>query len=65
MIEELKSFSVTREVGKFGRKSGIVWGNKGNSESPIMYLSKPKWVSDEDFAELLNCIQIKFIKKEK
>jgi hypothetical protein len=65
MIEELKSFSVTREVGKFGRKSGIVWGNKVNSTSPIMYLSKPKWVSDEDFAELLNCIQIEFIKKEK
>ena len=31
------------------RKSIIIYRDMGSVHSPIMYLSKPKWVSQEEF----------------
>lgn len=49
----------------FRRKSGIIYGRRKDTNSyiPIMYLSKPKWVTEEEFQELLNAIDIQFLKK--
>lgn len=50
----------------FGIKSGIVWGhsNKSNSSSPLLYISKPKSISQEEYEELLECIDIQFKAKK-
>jgi len=65
IFDDLKSFSFdTNKQKLYGLKSGIVWGNyeRGGS-SPILYISKPKHLSQEDFDELLDSIDIQFIKK--
>jgi len=40
----------------FGLKSAIIWGHSKytNSCIPLLYISKPKHISQEDFEYLLN-----------
>jgi len=47
---------------KYGLVSGIVWGNsiKVNGTYPIMYLTKPKHVSQHDYEAMLDSIKITF-----
>jgi hypothetical protein len=40
------------------RKSVIIYEVKGNVHSPIMYLQKPKWRTDEEFNEFLDNMQM-------
>lgn len=66
IFNTIKSFEFDRNRTKiFGLKSGIVWGhsNKTNSSSPLLYISKPKGISIEEYEELLDSIDIQFIKK--
>jgi len=61
IIESIKSFEFDENRRKiFGIKSGIVWGhsNKSNSSFPMLYISKPKHVSQKDFELLLSKIDI-------
>lgn len=53
----------TNKEKNFGIKSGIVWGHSkdDNSISPVLYISKPKHVPEEDFQELLKALEIQFI----
>ncbi len=65
ITERLTSFEYDKNRNKiFGIKSGIVWGKFSNpfSTSPILYISKPKHISQEDFELLLDKIEI-IIKK--
>ena len=67
IFDTLRSFSFDKnEKHIFGIKSGIIWGhsNKANASSPLLYISKPKAISQEEFEELLDCIDIQFIKKK-
>jgi hypothetical protein len=67
IFDDLKSFSFSPNKNKlFGIKSGIVWGNSKNTNSsyPILYISKPKHISQEDFELMLDCIDIQFVKKK-
>ena len=64
IFDRLKSFEFDKNRKHiFGIKSGIVWGNGEKGTSPILYISKPKHVSQEDFEELVNSIDIQFIKR--
>jgi len=64
IFNKIKSFEFDRNRQHlFGIKSGIVWGNGEKGTSPILYISKPKHISQEDFEELLNSIDIQFIKR--
>lgn len=68
IFEQLRAFSVdTNEKKIHGIKSGIVWGHAKNTNSiyPLLYISKPKHISEEHYRELLDAIEIEFIKKEK
>ena len=49
----------------FGIKSAIVWGHSKhqNSCSPLLYIRKPKGVTQEEYDELIDSIEIKFLKK--
>ena len=46
------------------RKSIIIYQIKGSVHSPVVYLSKPKWITDEDFNDLLDRMQIMIKPKE-
>ncbi len=67
ILNKLKLRAIEFDINRkkiFGIKSGILWGysNETNSSFPLLYISKPKHVSDEDFEILLNNLEIK-IKK--
>lgn len=66
IFDEIKSVEFDRNRNKiFGIKSGIVWGHSKNSNSifPLLYISKPKHITEEQFNELLDSIDINFIIK--
>jgi len=64
IFDRLKSFEFDKNKNKiYGLKSAIIWGNDERGTSPILYISKPKHVSLEDYNELLNSIDIQFLKK--
>jgi hypothetical protein len=61
ILDKIKSFEFDKNRNKiFGIKSGIVWGhsNESNSIFPMLYISKPRNISQEDFELLLNKIDI-------
>jgi hypothetical protein len=61
ILESIRSFEFDKNRKKvFGIKSGIVWGhsNKSNSSFPMLYISKPKNISQEDFELLLEKLDI-------
>lgn len=67
IFDEIKSFEFDRNRNKiFGIKSGIVWGHSKNSNSsfPLLYISKPKHITEEQFNKLLDSIEINFIIKK-
>ncbi len=61
ILDSIRSFEFDKNRKKiFGIKSGIVWGhsNKTNGSFPMLYISKPKSVSQEDFELLLEKLDI-------
>lgn len=67
IFDTIRSFEFDKNRNHiFGLKAGIVWGhsNKSNSSSPLLYISKPKSVSQEEFEELLDAIDIDFKSKK-
>lgn len=44
----------------FGIKSAIVWGHEFGRSFPLLYISKPKSVSQEDFEAMLERLEITF-----
>lgn len=64
ILNKLKSIEFDKNRTKiFGIKSGILWGNfDNNSSSPLLYISKPKHISQEDFEILLDKIKITLYK---
>ena len=66
IFDEIKSVEFDRNRNKiFGIKSGIVWGHSKDKNSifPLLYISKPKHITEEQFNELLDSIDINFIIK--
>lgn len=59
-LDEIRAIEYDRNRTKlFGIKSGIVWGHKKEGGSfPLLYISKPKHVSQADFEEILNKLDI-------
>lgn len=70
IFDKVDQFSMNRDLKDnfrvYRRKSAIVFGQKDESNIayPIMYLSRPRWISEEDFQELVNSIQIQFAIKK-
>ena len=63
ILKEIKAYEYDRNKRKeFGIKSGIVWGhsNKVNAVFPLLYISKPKGISQQDFEILLDRLDITF-----
>jgi hypothetical protein len=53
-ISEIESCSFSRDGFPPHVKSPIIWGDKGNTSSPLCYLTKPKSMSKEDWEEFLD-----------
>ena len=63
IFDNLRGFEVYPNEDKiFGIKSAIIFGiNKNeNSSSPLLYLTKPKNITDEQYKELISRIKITF-----
>jgi hypothetical protein len=63
IFNQIKSFEFDRNKShKYGIKSGIIWAysNQSNCCYPMLYISKPKGISQEDFELLLDSIDINF-----
>ena len=48
------------EKHEFGIKSTIIWGhsNENNVTYPLLYISKPKHISEEDYRYMINKLEI-------
>ena len=65
ILDTIKSFEYDKNRdAKFGLKSAIIWGhsNKSNSCFPMLYISKPKGISQTDFELLLEKLEITILK---
>ena len=40
------------------RKSVVVWGHEQATAYPIMYIRKPKWMSQESFDNMIDKVRI-------
>jgi len=61
ILDDIKSFEYDKNRKKiFGIKSGIVWGYSKHTNGifPLLYISKPKSISQKDFEILLDKIDI-------
>ena len=66
ILSTVKSVYFDRNEDKiFGIKSGILWGysNRNNSMFPLLYFSKPKSVTEDDFKEILSRLEINMLEK--
>ena len=63
---ERLEFCVNREKDVHGLKSPFILGKvKGkNAASPVVYFRKPKWMSGEDFHDLVSRMKITITKKQ-
>jgi hypothetical protein len=65
ILEKIRSFEFDKNRTRiFGIKSAIVWGHSKdtNGSFPMLYISKPKNISQEDFEILLDKIDIEIRK---
>jgi hypothetical protein len=61
ILDKIKSFEFDKNRNKlFGIKSGIVWAHSKdvNGSYPLLYISKPKHISQEDFEFILEHMDI-------
>ncbi|KKN79233.1 hypothetical protein LCGC14_0342500 [marine sediment metagenome] len=66
ILNKIESFEYDKNRHQqFGVKSAIIWGNSKDTNGcfPILYISKPKHISQEDYELLLDSIDIQFIIK--
>jgi len=56
------SYTIETQGHKNICKSPSAWGKrKGtNQYIPLVYFRKPKWMSEEDFREIIGCIRMDF-----
>jgi len=61
ILKKVKSIEFDKNRNQnFGIKSGILWAysNEKNSIFPLLYISKPKHISKEDFDLILDRLSI-------
>lgn len=47
-----------KTVKGWDEKKMVVWQKVENGEMPLLYITKPKWVSQEEFDKLADLIEI-------
>lgn len=46
------------DKSRTARKSIILYKHQDGIATPVMYMSKPRWISDEDFIEFFSKLEI-------
>lgn len=52
-----ESYSIQSPIRGICKSTGI-WISEGNKMAPLVFFRKPKWVSDDQWLEIVNCIRI-------
>ena len=66
LLSRLKSISCDKNKSGFaGIKSAIIWGNTERGTYPLLYIKKPKHLSQEDFDEILSNLEVTLYKNGK
>lgn len=63
IFKNIRSFEFDKNKKHiFGIKSAIIWGHSSRTNGifPLLYLRKPKSISEEDYNELIEHIEISF-----
>ena len=61
IIDKIRSIEYDKNRSKiFGIKSAILWGHSKdtNSTFPLLYISKPKYITQEEYEDLLDRLEI-------
>ena len=61
ILDDIRAVEFDRnKKGIFGLKSAILWGHSKNVNgcSPLLYISKPRNISREDFEKILDRLEI-------
>jgi hypothetical protein len=59
IIERIEAIEFDKNKNKiFGIKSAILWAYSGNGAFPLLYLSKPRHLSQEDYHEIISRVKI-------
>jgi hypothetical protein len=54
-VKKIDKISLDKnESHAFGIKSAILWGTSGTTTSPLLYLLKPKNISEEEYNEIVD-----------
>jgi hypothetical protein len=65
MTKDLVGYSISTD-GLAYIKSAAIYGHyKPNTIAPLVYLQKPKWVSDEDFKRIISSLKLELALMEK
>lgn len=65
ILDEIRSIEYDKNRNKlFGIKSAIIWAHskEGGGTYPLLYIYKPKSISQEDYELLLNKLEINIYK---
>ena len=65
ILDEIRSIEYDKNRTKiFGIKSAIIWGHSKERSStfPLLYISKPRSISQEDYELLLDKLQINILR---
>jgi hypothetical protein len=64
ILHKIKSFGIDR-TGLWG-KSATIYANSAQTNSiyPLIYLRKPKGITNDEYDQLIDAIEIKFIIKD-
>lgn len=61
IIDKIRSIGYDKNRTKiFGLKSAILWGHfkDSNGSMPLLYISKPKYITQEEYEDLLDRLEI-------
>jgi hypothetical protein len=61
IIDRIKSFEFDRNRNNvFGIKAAIVWARteEGFTLYPLLYISKPRWITQKDYDDILDRLQL-------
>ncbi len=56
-MEVLESYSICEPI-KGVCKSRAIWGNSGNKTFPLVYLRKPKHLTEEQFKDIVGYLSL-------
>ena len=61
---KIDSYSISKKGIRGVVKGAAIWGHVGTTVFPLVYLRKPKHLSDSDWQEVLDGVRLELKKEE-